>query len=107
MEGTMAKSKKKLHTPEQKVAILKKHLVEGVPLSDICDQYGLHPSVFYRWQKAFFEKGHLAFESSTDSSTNKLERKVSKLEQKLTQKNEVLSELMEEHIKLKKNLGEI
>ena len=103
----MAKSKKKFHTPGQKVAILKKHLVEGVPLSDICDQYGLHPSVFYRWQKAFFEKGHLAFESSTDSSTNKLERKVSKLEQKLTQKNEVLSELMEEHIKLKKNLGEI
>ena len=103
----MTKSKKKYHTPEQKVAILKKHLVEGVPLSDICDQYGLHPSVFYRWQKAFFEKGHLAFESSTDSSTNKLERKVSKLEQNLTQKNEVLSELMEEHIKLKKNLGEI
>ena len=103
----MAKSKKKFHTPEQKVAILKKHLVEGVPLSDICDQYGLHPSVFYRWQKAFFEKGHLAFETSTDSSTNKLERKVSNLQQKLTQKNEVLSELMEEHIKLKKNLGEI
>jgi transposase-like protein len=107
MEGTMAKSKKKFHTPEQKVAILKKHLVEGVPLSDICDQYGLHPSVFYRWQKAFFEKGHLAFGSSNDSLTGKLEKKVSKLEQKLSQKNEVLSELMEEHIKLKKNLGEI
>jgi len=103
----MTKSKKKHHTPEQKVAILKKHLVDGVPLSDLCDQYGLHPSVFYRWQKAFFEKGHLAFETSTDSSANKLERKVSKLQQKLTQKNEVLSELMEEHIKLKKNLGEI
>ena len=103
----MTKSKKKYHTPEQKVAILKKHLVDGVPLSELCDQYGLHPSVFYRWQKAFFEKGHLAFETSTDSSTNKLERKVSNLQQKLTQKNEVLSELMEEHLKLKKNLGEI
>ena len=107
MEGTMAKSKKKFHTPEQKVAILKKHLVEGVPLSDICDQYGLHPSVFYRWQKAFFEKGYLAFQTSNDYQTSKLEKKVSKLEQKLSQKNEVLSELMEEHIKLKKNLGEI
>jgi transposase len=107
MEGTMAKSKKKFHTPEQKVAILKKHLLEGVPLSDICDQYGLHPSVFYRWQREFFEKGHLIFQQSKDSGTNKLEKKVSKLEQKLTQKNEVLSELMEEHIKLKKNLGEI
>jgi transposase len=107
MEGAMTKSKKKFHTPEEKVAILKKHFVEGVPLSDICDHYGLHPSVFYRWQKAFFEKGHLAFQSSNNSETSKLEKKVSKLEQKLTQKNEVLSELMEEHIKLKKNLGEI
>jgi transposase len=107
MEGTMAKGKKKFHTPEQKVAILKKHLVEEVPLSDICDQHGLHPSVFYRWQKAFFEKGHLAFQPSNDSSTVKLEKKVTKLEQKLSQKNKVLAELMEEHIKLKKNLGEI
>ena len=94
MEGTTAKSKKKFHTPEEKVDILKKHLVDGVPLSDICDQYGLHPSVFYRWQRAFFEKGHLAFQQSKDSGTSKLEKKVSKLEQKLTQKNEVLSELM-------------
>jgi transposase len=107
MEGTMTKNKKTFHTPEEKVAILKKHLLEGVPLSDICDQYGLHPSVFYRWQREFFEKGHLIFQQSKDSGTNKLEKKVSKLEQKLTQKNEVLSELMEEHIKLKKNLGEI
>jgi len=103
----MTKSKKRFHTPEEKVAILKKYFVEGVPLSDICDQYGLHPSVFYRWQKAFFEKGHLAFQSSNNSATSNLEKKVSKLEQKLIQKNEVLSELMEEHIKLKKNFGEI
>jgi len=103
----MTKHKKTFHTPEEKVAILKKHLLEGVPLSDICDQYGLHPPVFYRWQREFFEKGHLIFQQSKDSGTNKLEKKVSKLEQKLTQKNEVLSELMEEHIKLKRNLGEI
>ncbi len=54
-----------------------------------------------------FSRRHLAFQPSKDSGTIKLEKKVSKLEQKLTQKNEVLSELMEEHIKLKKNLGEI
>ena len=63
--------------------------------------------MFYRWQKAFFEKGHLAFQHDKDAGAIKLEKKVSKLEQKLTQKNEVLSELMEEHLKLKKNFGEI
>jgi len=45
------------YSPEQKVAILKRRLVESVPVSDICDTYGLHPTVFYRWQKEFFENG--------------------------------------------------
>ena len=102
----MANNTKKFYSPAEKAAILKKHLVEGVSLSDLCDQYGLHPSMFYRWQKELFEKGNLVFQQSKDSETRRLEKKVSKLEQKLTQKNEVLSELMEEHIQLKKKLGE-
>ena len=96
---------RKNFSSEQKVAILKEYLLERVPLSDICDKHGLHPSVFYRWQKAFFEKGHLAFESS-DGKTSKLDRKIAALQLKLSKKNEVLSELMEEHVALKKSLGE-
>ncbi|MBW1778389.1 MAG: transposase, partial [Deltaproteobacteria bacterium] len=57
----MAKKRKK-YTPEQKVQIIKKHLIDKVPLSDLCDQYGMHPTVFHRWQKAFFENGAKAFE---------------------------------------------
>lgn len=52
-----------------------------------------------------FEKGYLAFQKNTDFRTTKLERKVAELEEKLARKNEVLSELMEEHVNLKKNLG--
>ena len=62
--------------------------------------------MFYRWQKAFFEKGHMAFENS-DGKTSKADKKIAKLEQKLVNKNEVLSELMEEHVALKKSLGEM
>jgi len=94
------------YSPEQKVAILKRHLVEGVPVSDICDTKGLHPTVFYRWQKEFFENGAEAFRKKPDGKLKKLERKVSDLEEKLSKKNEVLSELMEEHVALKKSLGE-
>jgi transposase-like protein len=100
-------TKKKNFSPEQKVTIIRKQLLEKVPVSDLCDQYGFHPSLFYRWQKMFFEKGYLAFQTNTDSGTTKLEKKVSALENKLVKKNEVLSELMEEHVALKKNLGEI
>jgi transposase len=101
------------YSPEQKVAILKQHLLEKTPIADLCDRYGLQPNVFYRWQKQFFENGALAFQRQGGAKANGLEKKsktrlvVEALEQKLAQKNEVLSELMEEHVALKKSLGEI
>jgi len=99
--------KRKYYTPEEKVLILKKHLIENVPVSDICDQHDLHPTVFYRWQKQLFENGSLAFKNQKDSRLSKLEKKVGELEEKLIKKNEVVSELMEEHVALKKSLGEL
>jgi transposase len=99
--------KRNKYTPEQKVQIIKKHLLHKVPLSDLCDQHGLHPTVFHRWQKAFFENGAKAFETDRDSEKTRLEKKVAGLEAKISKKNDVLSELMEEHVTLKKSLGEI
>jgi transposase-like protein len=47
------KKQRKHYTPEEKVAILRRYLVERVPISDLCDELGLQPTVFYRWQKVF------------------------------------------------------
>lgn len=99
--------KRNKYSSREKVAILKRHLVEKATVSDLCDEYGIHPTVFYRWQKEFFEKGANALEGSRDTHSARLERQVAELEQKLRKKHEVLSELMEEHIALKKRLGEI
>jgi transposase-like protein len=99
--------KRKNYSPERKVEILKKHLVDKVAVSDLCDQFGLHPTVFYRWQKAFFDGGAAAFKKDQNSEKFRLEKRISALEQKLNKKNEVLSELMEEHVALKKSLGEV
>src|SRR5215510_10956206 len=49
------KKQRKHHTPEEKVAILRRHLVEGVPISGLCDERGLQPTVFYRWQKEYVD----------------------------------------------------
>ena len=98
--------KRKHYSPEEKINILKKHLLEKVPVSDLCDQHGLHPTVFHRWLKEFFENGALAFQKQRDTQMQRLEKKVAQLEGKLSKKNEVLSELMEEHVNLKKTLGE-
>ena len=34
------KKQRKQYTPEEKVAILRRHLVEGVPISDLSDELG-------------------------------------------------------------------
>ncbi len=101
------KKKRRNYTPEEKVVILKRHLIDKIPVSDICDQYNLQPTVFYRWQKEFFENGAAAFDKPKTRQEKARNKRIEALENKLQTKNEVLSELMEEHIKLKKSLGEL
>lgn len=96
--------KRKHYSGDEKVSILRCHLVEKVPVSDLCEHYHVSPAVFYRWQKEFFEKGGSVFQSSPPSNKGS-EKRIVILENKLAQKNEVLAELMEEHLKLKKTLG--
>lgn len=87
----------------QKVGYIRRHLVEKVVLSDLCDEVGIQPSQYYRWQQALFENGEAAL---ADKRGNKArDRRVAELEAKITTKNEVLSELLEEHVALKKSLG--
>ena len=97
---------RKHHTPEEKVSILRQHLVEKVSVSDLCQEQKLQPTVSYRWLKEFFENGAAAFRNESDRESQRDKQRIAALEAKLKTKNEVLSELMEEHIALKKSLGE-
>jgi transposase-like protein len=112
----MTQKRKRLSGPE-KIAIVKRYLVERVPISDLCDEHGLQPSQIYRWQAAIFEHGADAFdlkkgrrtkaaESAKDARIAKLEEVVAQKDTKIAQKNEVISELMEENILAKKACGE-
>jgi transposase len=56
------RKERKHYSGEEKVAILRRHLLDKVPISDLCDELGLQPTVFYRWQKEFFENGAAAFQ---------------------------------------------
>jgi transposase len=91
-------------TAEQKTAIVKRHLVDHVPVSDLCDAEQILPNQFYQWQKQLFEGGAAAFErkSAKPAGASPAERRVAHLEQRLATKNEVIAELMEENVRLKK-----
>ncbi len=100
------KKQRQKYSAEKKVNILRRHLIDKVPVSDLCDEYGFHPTIFYRWQKAFFENGKAAFESVDNSLKRELEDKINKLESRLAGKDEVIACIMADHVKLKKKFGE-
>ena len=98
-----------MNTEEQKVALLRLHLLEKKPISDLCQEHNLSVNLFYLWQKQFFENGAAAFANAgrrRPAAEDAKDRKIAALEDKLLRKNEVLAELMEEHVQLKKALGE-
>jgi transposase-like protein len=101
------KKRRKHYTPEEKVAILRRHLVEGVPIPDLCDESGLQPTVFYRWQKEFFENGAAAFHQRGRTNHQPQQERIAYLEKNVQTKDEVLAELMAEHVALKKRVGEL
>ena len=103
-------NKPRRHFADQdKVAILKRHLIDKVPVSDLCDELDIYPNQFYDWLKKFFENGHLAFANGRKSKAveDAQQAKIQQLEAKVQKKNEVMAELMEAHTELKKSLGEL
>ena len=96
------------HSAEDKVRILRLHLLEHKPISELCEAEGIHPTLFYQWQKTFFEKGTAAFEGGRSPSRGfgQAERKLEALESKLRKKDEVIAEIMEDLVRTKKELGE-
>ena len=103
----MAEQKRRHFTARQKVAILREHFLERKEVSRICESHKIQPSLFYYWQRQFFENGEAAFERDAGSEQQQLERKVEALEQKLSKKDAVIAEVTEEYVKLKKELGEL
>jgi transposase len=104
----MGRKTRRHFSGQDKVAILKRHLVDRVAVSDLCEEHGLYATQFYAWLKEFFENGHAAFASTRSSKAveHAKDLKIEKLEAKLQRRDSVMAELMEEHVLLKKELGE-
>ena len=105
-------SQRKQYPAEQKVAMVRRHLVENVPVSDLCDEFGIHATQYYQWQKQLFENADGAFsrrpnKANAKRQQNAQEKKIEQLEEKLQNRNEVVAELLQEHVQLKKELGEL
>lgn len=110
----MSKSKRsrRQFTTEQKVAILRRHIVDKVAVSDLCSEYELQPSVFYHWLRQVHENlaGALASPAPAANGPSKREKELAvenaQLKARLAKKDGVIAEISAEYVQLKKELGE-
>jgi transposase-like protein len=105
-----SKRTRRQFSTEQKVTILRRHLVDKVPVSDLCDEYKLQPSVLYQWQRQLFDNMANAFDlvggTEVSRREKQLTQRVESLEAKLARKDSVIAEISAEYVQLKKELGE-
>jgi len=104
----MSKRTRRRHTPEQKAALLRQHLVDKRPVSEICTAAEIQPSVFYKWERDLLEAAPALFANRrSPSREQELEGKIAALEAKLARKDAIIAEVSEDYVKLKKELGEL
>ncbi len=101
----MPRRKYRQFTADQKVAILREHLLEKKPISEVCARHDLQPNVFDDWQRKFFENGPAAFQDHNGREKT-LQARVDALQKKLDQKDRVIAAVTEEFVRVKKELGE-
>ena len=101
------KQKRHRWTGSEIVAVLRRYWKDKVELSKVCEEAGCHPSQVLRWEKQIFEGGAKVFDRKPVENrvAEKFEQRAEELEQKVRRKDEVLAELMEEHVALKKTFG--
>jgi transposase len=96
-------------TARQKADAVRRHLADKVAVSDLAEELGVQPSLIHLWVKHVLDHAAAAFERSGGSRRveEAQERRIAQLQDKLIKKNEVVAELMEAHVQLKKELGEL
>jgi transposase len=98
-------------TTEQKVALLQRHLVDKEPVSKICEENQLQPSVFYQWMRQALGNLGAALGPPASDEPSKREKELvartRELEAKLVKKDNVIAEVTAELVKTKKELGEL
>jgi len=100
---------RRFFTPEQKAEIVRRHLSGKEAVSDLADEFGIQPTLIHNWVNQVLAQAERAFERPTTKRRQEdaREQKIARLEAKLSNKNEVIAELMQEHVQLKKELGDL
>lgn len=101
----MPRTRRPNFTAQAKVAILREVLIEHRPVSEVCERHRLQPSQFYTWQKQLFENGAAAFGRDVEGEKTRSQREIEALKARLATKDEVIADISQEYVQLKKAAG--
>jgi len=105
-----SKRKRRQFSTEEKAAILRRHMGDKVPVSVLCNEIGIQPSLFYVWQRQALENLAAAMSGPVPDGPGRREKdlaaKIQRLSDRLIQKDSVIAEISAEFVNLKKALGE-
>lgn len=97
-------SERKRYNAEKKVAVLMELLKKGKKVSDVAEEFSVHPNMIMKWEKQLFEGAVDTFAITRKDTTDKAQsKKIEELEKQLAQKDMVIAELATENLGLKKN----
>ena len=85
-------------------------MVDKVPVSDLCNELGLQPSLFYQWQRQALENLAACLSGPVPDGPSRREKEqaaeIARLKERLNKKDGVIAEISAEYVQLKKELGE-
>ena len=105
------KRKRRQFSNEEKAAILRRHMVDKVAVSDLCNELGIQPSLFYYWQRQAMENLAAALSGPAPDGPSRREKQLAaenaRLGERLAKKDNVIAEISAEYVKLKNELGDL
>lgn len=99
----MSKKTRRQFTPEEKFNIVKQVLSKAKTVTELSDEYNIHPNQYYRWQNEFFESALLGFKEKSKGRTKAAgDREKQRMESDIKRMKDVIAEVVSENIELKK-----
>jgi transposase len=85
------KKERRHWSADDKPKLLRRHLIEKIPVSKICEGSQLAPSMFHRWLEQLFLNATLALQGNRSPERTQDQQHIEKLEKKIRQKDKVLA----------------
>lgn len=97
--------KKRRYTVAQKLEMLEEARAPGATVAEVCRRHGIDGTTFYRWEKQAKEGMREALNGKSRDRGSK-DREIERLKTELRKKREIIAEVVEENLELKKGLSE-